>query len=76
MSNVYDVLLERGFVKQTSHEEEIREMLGKESVTFYIGFDATADSLHVGHFVQLMAMGPYGSSMGTGPLRCWGAAPP
>ena len=56
MSNVYDVLLERGFVKQTSHEEEIREMLGKESVTFYIGFDATADSLHVGHFVQLMAM--------------------
>lgn len=74
MSNVYDVLLERGFVKQTSHEEEIREMLGKESVTFYIGFDATADSLHVGHFVQLMAMGPY-AQMATGPAAL-GAAPP
>ncbi|SHJ97711.1 tyrosine--tRNA ligase [Tepidibacter formicigenes] len=56
MTNVFDVLKERGFIKQTTHEEEIRELLGKESVTFYIGFDATADSLHVGHFLQLMAM--------------------
>jgi len=56
MENVFDVLKERGFIKQLSHEDEIREMLGKERVTFYIGFDATADSLHVGHFVQLMAM--------------------
>jgi tyrosyl-tRNA synthetase len=56
MQNVFDILTERGFVKQTSHEEEIREALGKERVTFYIGFDPTADSLHVGHFVQLMAM--------------------
>ncbi|SHH49580.1 tyrosine--tRNA ligase [Tepidibacter thalassicus] len=54
--NVFDILKERGFIKQTTHEEEIRELLGKESVTFYIGFDATADSLHVGHFLQLMAM--------------------
>jgi tyrosyl-tRNA synthetase len=53
--NVYDVLKERGFIQQVSHEE-IRDVLGKEKVTFYIGFDATADSLHVGHFVQLMAM--------------------
>ena len=40
--NVYDVLQERGFIAQTTHEE-LRELLGKEKVTFYIGFDATAD---------------------------------
>lgn len=56
MANVYDLLQERGFIKQTSHADEIREMLANEKVTFYIGFDATADSLHVGHYVQLMAM--------------------
>ncbi len=56
MENVFDVLLERGFIKQTTHEEEIRELLGKEKVTFYIGFDPTADSLHVGHFLQIMVM--------------------
>lgn len=55
MANVYDVLNERGFVKQVTHEG-LKEMLGRESVTFYIGFDPTADSLHVGHYVQLMAM--------------------
>ncbi len=54
--NVYDVLLERGFIEQTTHEEEIRELLGKEKVTFYIGFDATADSLTAGHFLTIMAM--------------------
>lgn len=54
--NVFDTLKERGFIKQMTHEDEIRDLLGKESVTFYIGFDATADSLHVGHFLQLMAM--------------------
>lgn len=54
--NVYDVLLERGFIEQTTHEEEIRELLGKEKVTFYIGFDATADSLTAGHFLTVMAM--------------------
>jgi tyrosyl-tRNA synthetase len=53
--NAYDVLKERGFIQQVSHEE-IRDILGKEKVTFYIGFDATADSLLVGHYVQLMAM--------------------
>ncbi|MDR2487804.1 MAG: tyrosine--tRNA ligase, partial [Clostridiales Family XIII bacterium] len=52
-TNVFDVLKERGFIKQTTHEEEIRELLGKERVTFYIGFDPTADSLHVGHFMQI-----------------------
>ncbi len=54
--NVMDTLRERGFIKQTVYEEELYEKLGKESVPFYIGFDPTADSLHVGHFMQLIAM--------------------
>ncbi|TCO74418.1 tyrosine--tRNA ligase [Marinisporobacter balticus] len=56
MTNVFDVLKERGFIQQTTHEDEIRELLGKESVSFYIGFDPTADSLHVGHFLQVITM--------------------
>lgn len=56
MSSVYDVLLERGYMKQLTHEAEIKELLEKEKVTFYIGFDPTADSLHVGHFMQMMVM--------------------
>ncbi len=56
MKNVMDTLRERGFVKQTVFEDELYEKLGKESVPFYIGFDPTADSLHVGHFMQLIAM--------------------
>ncbi len=56
MRNVLDVLQERGFVKQITHEDELRDLLGKESVTFYTGYDPTADSLHVGHFLQVMAM--------------------
>lgn len=48
--------MERGFIQQVTYEEEVREMLGKEPVTFYIGFDPTADSLHVGHFLQLIVM--------------------
>lgn len=56
MNNVFDTLMERGFIEQTTHEKEIRELLEKEKVTFYIGFDPTADSLHVGHFVTVMAM--------------------
>ena len=55
-TNVLDTLRARGFVKQTVYEEELYEKLGKESVPFYIGFDPTADSLHVGHFMQLIAM--------------------
>ncbi len=55
-TNVYDVLKERGFIEQTTHDEEIRELLGKESVRFYIGFDPTADCLHVGHFMQVIIM--------------------
>ena len=48
--------MERGFIEQCTHPEEVRELLGKESVTFYIGFDATADSLTAGHFLTIMAM--------------------
>ena len=54
--NVLDVLEERGYLKQMSHPDEIRDLLGKEKITFYIGFDPTADSLHVGHFIALMVM--------------------
>lgn len=56
MSNVMDILRERGFVKQTVYEEELYKMLDNEKVSFYIGFDPTADSLHVGHFIALMGM--------------------
>ena len=56
MENVFDVLKERGLIAQTTHEEEIRELLANEKVTFYIGFDPTADSLHVGHFLQMVVM--------------------
>lgn len=54
--SVFDVLNERGFIQQMTHPEEIRQLLEKEQVTFYVGFDPTADSLTVGHFLQLMAM--------------------
>ncbi len=55
-TNVFDILKERGFIQQTTHEEQIRELLGKESVTFYIGFDPTADSMTAGHFLTIIAM--------------------
>ena len=54
--NVMDTLRQRGFIKQTVYEDDLYKLLGEKSVTFYIGFDPTADSLHVGHFVQLVAM--------------------
>ena len=56
MANVYDTLVERGFVAQCTNEQELRALLEKERVSFYIGFDPTADSLHAGHFIALMAM--------------------
>lgn len=55
MENAFDILKQRGYIKQISHEE-LREEMANKKLTFYVGFDATADSLHVGHFVQLMAM--------------------
>ena len=56
MENVYDILLERGYIKQLTHEAEIKKLLEEEKVTFYIGFDPTADSLHIGHFIAMMFM--------------------
>ena len=55
-SNVYDVLKERGFIEQSTDEEKVRELLANEKVKFYIGFDPTADCLHVGHFMQVIIM--------------------
>lgn len=54
--SVYEVLEERGLIQQVTHEDEVRELLDKEKITFYIGFDPTADSLHVGHFLGMMVM--------------------
>mgnify|MGYP000991932603 FL=1 len=56
MANVFDTLKERGFIAQCTNEKELRELFDEERVTFYIGFDPTADSLHAGHFIALMAM--------------------
>lgn len=55
-TNAFDILQERGFIEQLTHEKEIRELFENEKITFYIGFDPTADSLHVGHFLTVMAM--------------------
>ncbi|MDZ7317361.1 MAG: tyrosine--tRNA ligase [candidate division KSB1 bacterium] len=55
-ANVFDELQRRGFVQQLTDPDELRELLGREAVTFYIGFDPTADSLHVGHLMGIMAM--------------------
>ena len=54
MTDVFSTLKERGYLEQLTHEDEIKELLSKESIPFYIGFDPTADSLHVGHFISLM----------------------
>ncbi len=53
---VFEELKRRGLIAQLTHEETIKQKLEHESVTFYIGFDATADSLHVGHLLQLIVM--------------------
>ena len=56
MKNVLDTLRERGFIKQTVFEDDLRKLLDSESVSFYVGFDPTADSLHIGHYIPIMAM--------------------
>lgn len=52
--NVYDVLVERGFIAQCTNPEAVRKLLGEEKIKFYIGFDPTADCLHVGHMIQVI----------------------
>ncbi len=54
--NCYDELVARGLIAQVTNEEEIKEMVNNGKATFYIGFDPTADSLHVGHFMALCLM--------------------
>jgi len=53
---VYDILKERGFVKQITNEARVRDLFEKNRVTAYVGFDPTADSLHVGNLIGLMAL--------------------
>ena len=53
MSKIFEELMERGYIEQITHEE-IKDVLDNNSIPFYIGFDPTADSLHVGHFVSMM----------------------
>ena len=55
-TNVYDVLVERGLIEQSTTPEALRELLGKETIKFYIVFDPTADCLHVGHFIPVITM--------------------
>lgn len=53
---LFEELENRGLIAQTTHKEKIRHLINNEKITFYIGFDPTADSLHVGHFLQLIVM--------------------
>lgn len=57
MKNALDILRERGYVGQTVYEDDLYKILGNgESIPFYVGFDPTADSLHIGHYIPIMAM--------------------
>jgi len=56
MENVFDVLRARGFVQQVTHPDVLRQRLGSEPLTFYIGYDPTARSLHIGSLLTIMAM--------------------
>ncbi|MBR6608291.1 MAG: tyrosine--tRNA ligase [Oscillospiraceae bacterium] len=56
MMTVFEEFKRRGLIAQCTDEEKVKELLENEKVTFYIGFDATADSLHVGHFLQLIVI--------------------
>ena len=53
---IYEELQARGLLAQVTNEEEIRSLVNEGKATFYIGFDPTADSLHVGHFLQMVVM--------------------
>lgn len=54
--NIFDILKERGFIAQCTDNTEVYKLLNEKSITFYIGFDPTADSLHSGHLIALMTM--------------------
>ena len=59
---IYDELVARGLIAQVTDEKEIKELINNGKATFYIGFDPTADSLHVGHFMALCLMNAFLSS--------------
>ena len=54
--SVFNELKERGLIAQMTHEDKIKDLLDNQKITFYIGFDPTADSLHIGHFLQMVVM--------------------
>ena len=54
--NVFNELKQRGLIAQMTHEDKIKDLLDNQKITFYIGFDPTADSLHIGHFLQMVVM--------------------
>lgn len=56
MPQIFEELKQRGLIAQCTDEEKVRDLLDNHQTAFYIGFDATADSLHVGHFLQLVIM--------------------
>ena len=56
MSNVIDVLKERGFVEQTTHDQELNQYVDEGRITCYIGFDPTASSLHIGSLIPIMSL--------------------
>ena len=56
MGNAMDILRERGFIKQVTFEDDLYKAFDEGMVTFYTGFDPTADSLHIGHYIPIMAM--------------------
>ena len=56
MSNAFDILQERGFVQQCTDTNVVRKLLGQPPIVFYCGFDPTADSLHCGSLMPIMAM--------------------
>jgi tyrosyl-tRNA synthetase len=70
-NNVMDVLRERGFIKQIVFEDDLYDLLGTKKVIFYVGFDPTADSLHVGHMLALMGMS-YLQAAGHRPIVLFG----
>ena len=56
MRNAMDILRERGYIGQTVYEDDLYKTLEEEKIPFYVGFDPTADSLHIGHYIPIMAM--------------------
>ena len=56
MSNVVDILRQRGFIEQTTHDRELNEYVDQSPITCYIGFDPTASSLHIGSLVPIMSL--------------------